>query len=615
MRNHDGILYAVMVIKEFIFIMLSYPWNDADKGFHSMGERKTNTRYYRTLLRKVVLTILFTAMTPTVVVSMFLLNEFRTSYQKKVYDHLELLAIKHKKNIDLFLEEKLMDIRWLAGSFPFEDLRDESILSRKFTELQGAFDRSFVDLGVVDHQGRQIAYAGPHNLSGAIYADTDWFRHAISNPFYISDVFKGLRGAPHFIVTVRHVHDGNPWILRATIDFGEFNSLVENLRIGDSGFAFILNKNGQFQTKPVSEVNTDGLITFLKGIKTLDRPHALLRQRNHNGKEVVYAITFLKNDEWMMVFQQDYNDATAELNNTQKIAFLIILVGSLGIIATALILSHRLIRRISMADEEKQTADEEKEMMSQQVIETGKLASIGELAAGIAHEINNPVAIMIEEAGWIQDLLEENEFEGSKNLDEFYRALKQINTQGKRCKEITHKLLSFARKTDSRIGDVNLNGLLKEIGYLSAQRAKYGNIEIKTELEHHLPSVSASETELQQVFLNLVNNALDAMEKTGGRILLSSETDGGNIVVTVSDNGPGIAEANLSRIFDPFFTTKPVGRGTGLGLSICYGIINKMGGAIDVHSAIDQGTVFTIRIPMNNYIDSVREPSVDNEGL
>lgn len=575
-----------------------------------MSKEERRSKYYRSLLHKVVLTILFTAMTPTVIVSMFILDEFRVSYQKKVYDHLDLLARKHKKNLDMFLDEKLMDIRWLAGANRFEELSNESMLNRKFLEMQRAFDRSFVDLGVVDHEGHQIAYAGPHNLSGAQYSDTDWFKRAITSPYFISDVFKGLRGAPHFIVTVRHEHNGKPWILRATIDFGEFNNLVENLRIGDSGFAFILNKNGQFQTNPVSEVNPDRLIRFLKHINFLDRPYSILRQENHDGKEVVYAITFLKNGEWIMVFQQDFNDAFAELDNTQKIAFLIVLVGSLGIIATALVLSHRLIRRISLADEEKQTADEEKEMMSQQVIETGKLASIGELAAGIAHEINNPVAIMIEEAGWIQDLLEEEEFNQSENLKEFDRALKQINTQGKRCKEITHKLLSFARKTDSRVGDVFVNQLLDEIGYLSSQRAKYGNIEILTQLESDLPSISASETELQQVFLNLVNNALDAMEKTGGTLTISSKMDRDDIVVAVADNGPGIADANLSRIFDPFFTTKPVGKGTGLGLSICYGIIKKMGGEIDARSTIGKGAVFEIRIPSNSRVEATNAGSI-----
>jgi two-component system NtrC family sensor kinase len=107
-----------------------------------------------------------------------------------------------------------------------------------------------------------------------------------------------------------------------------------------------------------------------------------------------------------------------------------------------------------------------------------------------------------------------------------------------------------------------------------------------------------SHTEIQQVLLNIINNALDAMEKKGGKIDITSRLDADNIVVDIADNGPGIPQANLGRIFDPFFTTKPVGKGTGLGLSICYGIVNKWGGTLDVQSVIDVGTQFRIRIPL-----------------
>jgi two-component system NtrC family sensor kinase len=290
----------------------------------------------------------------------------------------------------------------------------------------------------------------------------------------------------------------------------------------------------------------------------------------------------LKGGDWIMTIQQDAADAFSDLKQTQRIVLFFILIGGLGIIAASLIVSNRLVNRISQADTEKELAVKKEEMMSQQVIETGKLASVGELAAGIAHEINNPVAIMIEEAGWIEDLLEEEDLTGSENEKELYRALTQIKTQGRRCKEITHKLLSFARKTDSRIVEISITDLLKEIAYLSSQRAKYSNVEIRTRFEENLPLIPASETEMQQVFLNLVNNALDAMEKTGGIITLGAKRTGNDIIVTVSDNGPGIADANLARIFDPFYTTKPVGKGTGLGLSICYGIIKKIGGDINV---------------------------------
>lgn len=581
------------------------------------SNKKSNNSYYGVTARNIVFIVLVVSVTPLVLVSIFILNEFQTSYKEKVSDQLELLVRKHKQNIDAFLEEKLANIRYLAFNSSFSDLSDESILKQKLSTLHLTYDRAFVDLGVVNQQGRQIAYAGPYKFTNAQYTETDWFKDAVEKPFYISDVFLGLRGTPHFIVTVKNETNGRIWLLKATIDFGSFNTIVENLRVGETGFAFILNRAGEFQTKPLSKVLPHRFYFPSQHSPTVNDSSSVIRQTNNGSEEIIYASTLLKNGDWLMVLQQDSQDAFADLHITRMIALYIIILGIIGIISTAVVLSHRLIKRIARADNEKNLADQEKEIMSQQVIETGKLASIGELAAGIAHEINNPVAIMTEEAGWVQDLLEEENFQESKNLQELNRALNQIQTQGMRCKDITHKLLSFARKTDSNIKDIELNDLLAEVVYLSTQRAKYGNVILKTDLQENLPTIKASETELQQVFLNLVNNALYAMEKTGGSISISSKSEGNEIVVIVADNGPGIAKANLPRIFDPFFTTKPVGKGTGLGLSICYGIIKKMGGEIEVRSQIDKATIFTIRIPINREsADGTPEkrPNTNSEG-
>jgi two-component system NtrC family sensor kinase len=578
-----------------------------------MKSETKKQRYYRSLLRNIVLTILLTAITPTVLVSIFILDAFRVSYEEKVYDHFDVLTRKHKRSIDIFLEEKLMDIRLLAKTNRFEDLTDQTTLDQRFNELQRAYDRAFVDLGVVDHQGRQIAYAGPLELIGVNYSNAEWFEKAISRPFFISDVFKGMRGAPHFIVSVRQERNGRPWILRATIDFGEFNNRVELLRIGKTGFAFILNADGQFQTKPIANINTTDLIGFFKDSRLTDQSNLVTRKSTPDGTEVIYAMAQIKGGEWTMVIQQEAADAFSDLQQTQRAVILIIFAGGLGIVVTSLIVSKRLVNRISQSDKDKESAVKKEQMMSQQVIETGKLASVGELAAGIAHEINNPVAIMIEEAGWIEDLLEDEDLSKSENEKELYRALSQIRTQGRRCKEITHKLLSFARKTDSRVVEISVADLLTEIAYLSSQRAKYSNVEIKTSFEENLPPIPASETEMQQVFLNLVNNALDAMEKTGGIITLDAKRSDNDVIITVSDNGPGIAEANLSRVFDPFYTTKPVGKGTGLGLSICYGIIKKIGGDIHVRSTKGEGTAFEIRFPLTQMSIALLETDGENE--
>ena len=463
--------------------------------------------------------------------------------------------------------------------------------------------------GLVDDEGIQVAYAGPFKLLKAHYSDADWYQKAMHRQFFISDVFLGLRGLPHFIVAVRQDYQKRHWILRATINFMAFNNLVENLRIGETGFAFILNKSEAFQTRPPYGLRP-GSNHYARFIDYMGKNKArvhMFENAAEFGAKNIHVGAFLKNDEWLLVYRQDMADAYHDLNHAQRVAFIIILAGGIIILSTALIISRRMVGRLA-------TADREKRLMNRQVIETGKLAAIGELAAGIAHEINNPVAIMMEKAGWIQDLLEEEEFQEGENLAEFEESLEEIRNQARRCKEITHKLLSFARKTDSRSHHLQLNSLLEDVIGLSEQRAKYAGVVFRMNLNGKLPTIEASPTEMQQVFLNLVNNAMDAMEKKGGEIIISSFVSNSNIVVEFTDTGPGIPAANLDKIFAPFFTTKPVGKGTGLGLSICYGIIKKLGGGIDVESELEKGTTFRVRIPLRS--DSMKESEtadVDND--
>ncbi len=552
--------------------------------------------YYRSLTRNMVLIIMVVTLTPGALVMGIILRQFSETYNDRVFSHRQELVLKHTQNINNFLNEKLADIQLIATVVDFDRLADEKQFETLLKMIQLQFNQVFVDLGLVDDHGIQVAYAGPYKLGKAHYADADWFQKAIASEFYISDVFLGLRGHPHFIVAVRHQWENRYYILRATIDFKAFNMVVENLRVGETGAAFIVNRKGEFQTRVPDHVEADeiGYDTFFNNSELMKNRVQYVEHQNASGEKYIYLGALLKGGDWLLVFRQNFNDAVSDLTRLQKIIIIISLLGGCAILVMSYLLSRRMVNRIALADREK-------EMMNQQVIETGKLASIGELAAGIAHEINNPVAIMVEEAGWIQDLLEEEEFKKTENLVEFERALKQINTQGKRCKEITHKLLSFARKTDPRIQDVDVNMLIREIVGLSAQRAKYANVEISLALADNLPPIKISQSEMQQVLLNMINNALDAMGNNGGKLdILTLIENDGFVSITFTDNGPGIHPDHLARIFDPFFTTKQVGKGTGLGLSICYGIINKMGGNIDVKSALGIGTTFKIRIPVHD---------------
>jgi len=559
--------------------------------------RRLANPYYRVLMRNIVIIIISVSFIPLILVSSTIYYQFRTSYREKVYAHLRDLVQNHTYNIDSFLGEKLGDIRFLADSFGYDLLSNESFLQGKLAALQKDYGPVFVDLGVVNAAGEQIAYAGPFKLEKAHYSDAEWFQQAMQRQYFISDVFLGLRGLPHFIVAVKTNRDGHTWILRSTIDFVAFNTLVESIRLGETGFAIILNKEGKLQTTPISKPSLDTIAAKSIYTELLENPARsgdkirIAVKSDSSDDKTIFVASFLKNGDWLLVYQQHFADAFADLNKTFTITTIMMLLGPLCIIIMAITLSKIIVNRIARIDEEKQ-------LMNAKVVETGKLATVGELAAGVAHEINNPVAIMVEEAGWMGDLLEEEEIQNSKNLAEFRRAIGQIQDQGRRCKEITQKLLSFARKTDGKVQDIEINEVLEELVALSAQRAKYALVTIQTHFQQNLPQLKLSLSELQQVFLNLINNALDAMETRGGSLTIESRLEKDLIVVEVTDTGIGIPEANLNRIFDPFFTTKPVGKGTGLGLSICYGIIDKMGGKIEVRSRAGQGTTFTVHLPV-----------------
>jgi len=555
----------------------------------------------------VVLALMIIA--PLVISGVVNLYQFRQAYRSKVTNELSVMIERHSLTVDSFINDRLSDVRVIAREHPLERLRQPEFLRLVLNLMREEYHGAFVDLGLVSPDGIQVAYAGPFNLQMADYSGAPWFQEAMVSENVVSDVFAGLRGSPHFIVATQRTVGDEKFVVKATIDFEAFNALVENLRIGSTGFAFIFNREGDFQTSPRFEValNRSPYVDLLEGRIRSDRITVIegedvLRRRS------IFTIAPLKQGRWFLCYQQETSDAFAELRGVQEFAVVVLIIVSLAAVFVGYVISRNLAQRLAQADHVRT-------VMTHQVIETGRLASIGELAAGIAHEINNPVAIMVQEAGWIDDLLGEGEPSSGENLEEIQRAVGQIRTQGDRCKEITYKLLSFARKTDPTVREVRLNEVVDEVIGLTSQKTRYANVHIETELSPDLPTIQASPSELQQVLLNLVNNAIDAIERPGGTVTVTTRPEGDEVVLKVSDTGKGIPDANLARIFDPFFTTKPVGHGTGLGLSICYGIVEKMGGRITVESEIETGTTFAVFLPREAPVGVVSaEPDLEGDG-
>jgi len=556
---------------------------------------------YDKLSRNIALVVITVSIAPLILVGGLIFDQFRSIYRAKTYSHLAEVVDKHKDTIDTFLREKLHEIQYLDRAYTHEQLTDNTFLAKILRGMQQQFGRIFVDLGVIDENGRQIAYAGPFDLLGADYSEAEWYLDARNKPASVSDVFLGLRQSPHFIITVNNGSGEREWTLRATIDFLAFTHLVENIRIGETGSAYILNGKGVLQTRPQEECGPMALTPVREVPYPALKDVTIGFSRDDKGEEYLTVSAPLKGGDWKLVYRQRSSDAFSAMTRTEYVTLAIFLLGGLAIVVMAVLVSRKLVVRF-------RSIDRESEMLTRQMAETGKLAAIGELAAGIAHEINNPVAIMIEEAGWVRDLMEDEGRELA-SYGEIERALNQVSTQGRRCKDITHKLLSFARQTDSLTGDVSLPTLIREVVDISMQQARYAQVDFNLNLDQELRPVHASVTELHQVILNLINNAIQAMEpQQGGILTLACREEDGQAVIEVGDNGPGIPAANLGRIFDPFFTTKPVGKGSGLGLSICFGIIHQMGGEIDVESAVGKGTRFFIRLPF-----AATAPNGENE--
>jgi two-component system NtrC family sensor kinase len=226
----------------------------------------------------------------------------------------------------------------------------------------------------------------------------------------------------------------------------------------------------------------------------------------------------------------------------------------------------------------------------ERLVQKEKLASVGQLAAGVAHEINNPLGTVLLYA----DILYRETPEDDRQQRE---DLQMIVREATRCKVIVNDLLNFSRQNEVMAQEIDLNELLQELAREVQQQDLYQQVKLLTDLETNLPLIQADPLQLRQVFLNLMNNAAEAMPNSGRLILRTRKgSAAGFVTVQVQDSGTGISEENLNKLFTPFFTTKPIGKGTGLGLAISYGIIKMHRGQISVQSQVGEGTTFTVTL-------------------
>ena len=495
-----------------------------------------------------------------------------------------------KQSIEFFVDQKLSGLRFLTSAYTYEQLSDQETLARIFTKFKQECG-GLVDLGIITQDGIQRSYIGPYNLKNKDYTNQDWFHEVIVRSSYVSNVFMGYRKLPHFAIAVKRENpeNGTFWILRATIDMETLQRYPYSMNLRKNDDAFIITYDGTLQTPSRShgrvlenyklpfDLHNEG--TVIQDIKKPD------------GSPAIFGYSFIDNSPWILVAIIKSNPFLRIPNIFKNELFIITILSIMFGIAVTFVLAQTVVSRIKKADLEREEAIASCEHAS-------KMSTVGRLAAGVAHEINNPLAIINEKAGLMKDILEMSG-DLQKNKDKFLSLISSIFDSVNRCRTITHRLLGFSRRMEISHEAFDINDAIREVIGFIEKEVLYRNITLSQNLANSLPKITSDKGQLQQVILNIVNNAIDAIDE-GGLIEVSSTVKSADtVLVSIKDNGTGISKDKLKHIFEPFYTTKEKGKGTGLGLSISYGIMQKLGGSIHVESETGKGTIFTLEIPVN----------------
>jgi len=546
---------------------------------------------YWSLWTTSIFILVLTALTPLCIMTIIHYQLIQKSVDSELNLRTERLTSNVKNSISFFMEERLDALIFTINEMGYEQLTNDKKLSDVLKNLKFGFG-GLTDLSVIDMGGNQIAYAGPYNLEGKSYKAQPWFLESMRKVNFISEVFTGHRDIPHIIIAVRSVApDGSFFILRATLDTERLIQKISSYKTGDHADIFLVNHKGILQTASTrhGKIFTKTNLTFFGNS---DKSEVIMATDLKTRRLLSchsFITTNLAATPFILVVQkekasmmQTWQELRQNINWTVGISIVCIII----IITLA---STSMVNKLFLLDETKAKAMLQMEQNQQ-------LASIGQLAAGVAHEINNPLAVINQTAGYIKDLYSfQNE---SLNSAEILEEINAILEAVDRCGTITEQLLGFVRQFDIKIKTISLPKMVNEVLNFHKKESEYKGVNVTVAIPDNIPDMVSDQGKLQQILVNLINNAFQAVEEGGCLDIRASQINTEIIEIVIDDTGCGIPEESLKKIYEPFFSTKKDQKGTGLGLSITYGLVKKLGGNISVQSTKGVGTCFTITLPV-----------------
>jgi two-component system, NtrC family, sensor kinase len=544
----------------------------------SRPSQENDFPYFRRLFNSVVVALLAASFIPLLVIGGGMYYHTVSILEQKTLAALDAEISEHREAIDQFLTERTMDLKILSSNLGFDYLTAPGNLKKVFDTLQEELP-CFADMSVIDDQGRHRAYVGPYDLLSKNYKETPWFKMIAVKNFYISDVFLGFRKEPHFIIAVKQMTNEGFWILRATVDTAYFERLVAEVLSKRDGDAYVVNRDGIFQTTP----RWGGKIMDQSDVKR-EEPFEGVRLEERGGKIVMMA--WLERVPWLCVAEFKREDIYSPLRNARTVGLFVFVLGSMLIVLTVILTTNYLFSRL-------ETKRRNIRFLDHQLQHSNRMASSMKLASGLVREVNDTLSNIDLVLSWLDDLAQ-GDLSGEESRTEMRESLRQVRSEVLRARRATDKFLKSTQSSLPIIREVRVQELLDEIIELLERELHFNRITVQRDYRNPLPSVQSDPSQLRQVFQNLIVNAVTAIGKDGV-ITLTAQGAEESVSIRVGDTGPGIPEERLEKIFDPLFTTKP--DGTGLGLSIGASILRKLGGKISVKSEIGKGSVFTVEIP------------------
>ncbi|MEJ5287533.1 MAG: hypothetical protein CH6_0831 [Candidatus Kapaibacterium sp.] len=547
---------------------------------------------YAILFRRNFIRLFLTYVLPLFLLTLFFLFEYNRIIKESLHLHLKSIAETEAQTLDLFLRERVVNLTNVFEDPNFEFTNDQVSLEKYLEKLRKESE-AFVDLGFFDSSGIQTMYAGPFpNLLNIDYSNESWFRKLIEKQerYVITDIYLGFRHFPHFTIALKKYHNGNTFILRSTLEPTKIYEFLLSSTVFRDVLLTLINQEGKYQLSNPRLGSVLEQSPFLPPLK----PKVGVLKTEINGKNYPYGYCWLAQTQWCVIVLSENPEAFLSTSFERYS----LLLSAAFMFFLAIVIFFRA-KKIVQYEKEKEIAEMEKNIARSQLEHASKLATIGELAAGIAHEINNPLAIIASEAGLIKDLLNP-EFKQNVTPEEIIAHLDIIQNSAFRARDITRKLMTFVRKDNLKLDYYDVNQIIEELleGFIEHE-LYVSNIKVEKNLQPNLQKVYVDANSLKQVIMNLLSNARDAITPPG-KITISTRQEGKNILISVKDTGCGISKEQMEKIFMPFFTTKPVGKGTGLGLSVSYNIVKSFGGTIEVESLVGKGSTFTIVLPIKN---------------